>query len=182
MPSHEFIIGPYVMPGVLQSVEVPDRALNWQVTQGSAGGIGAATIWRGVKLDEGGIVITTLITNAAGEVEQDADEAARLWGAFLDLIHPQPIAKPPTWQIAHPLLEGQRPRITQGAHSKNKIALFEKSKIAWLGSLVLIEYKPLTIVRPAAPDPAKLDSSTVTPQNDREKYALQLADRIKNGI
>lgn len=182
MPSHEFIIGPYRVPGVLQSVEVPDRSLNWQVTQGSAGGIGAATIWRGVKLDEGGIVLTTLVTNDAGEVEQDADEAARLWGAFIDLIHPQAIAKPPTWQVAHPLLEAQRPRITQAAHSKNKLSLFDKSKIAWLGSLVLIEYKPLKIVRPAAPDPAKLDSKTVTPQNAREQYALELANRIKSGL
>jgi hypothetical protein len=181
MPSHEFIIGPYIVPGVLQSVEVPDRALNWQVTQGSAGGIGAATIWRGVKLDEGGILITTLVTNDAGEVEQDADEAARLWGAFIELIHPKPIAKPPTWQVAHPLLEAQRPRITQAAHSKNKLSLFDKSKIAWLGTLVLIEYKPLKIVRPAAPDPAKLDSKTVTPQTARERYALELAEKVKNG-
>jgi hypothetical protein len=181
MPSHIFTIGPYVVPGILQSVEVPDRALNWQVTQGSAGGIGAATIWRGVKLDEGGIVITTLITNEAGEVVQDADEAARLWGAWLDLIHPQAIAKPPTWQIAHPLLEAQRPRITQGAHSKNKLALFDKSKLAWLGSIVLIEYKPLKIVRPGAPDPAKLDTKEVTPQTARERYALELVEKVKNG-
>jgi hypothetical protein len=181
MPAHVFTIGPYTVPGILQSVEVPDRALNWQVTQGSAGGIGAATIWRGVKLDEGGIVITTLITDASGNVEQDADEAARLWGGFIDLVHPQAIAKPPTWQVAHPLLSAQRPRITQAAHSKNKLALFDKSKLAWLGSLVLIEYKPLKIVRPAAPDPAQLEDKQVTPQNDREAYALQLSERIRNG-
>lgn len=181
MPSHVFSIGPYTVPGILQSVEVPDRALNWQVTQGSAGGIGAATIWRGVKLDEGGIVLTTLITDIGGTVIQDADEAARAWGAFLDLIHPKAIAKPPTWQIAHPLLEGQRPRITQAAHSKNKLGLFDKRSIAWLGSLVLIEYKPLKIIRPAAPDPAKLDSKEVTPQTAREKYALELVEKVKNG-
>ena len=181
MPSHIFTIGPYVVPGILQSVEVPDRALNWQVTQGSAGGIGAATIWRGVKLDEGGVVITTLITGESGEVTQDADEAARLWGSFIDLVHPQSIAKPPTWQIAHPLLDAQRPRITQGAHSKNKLALFDKSKLAWLGSIVLIEYKPLKIVRPGAPDPAKLDTKEVTPQTARERYALELVEKVKNG-
>lgn len=181
MPSHIFTIGPHVVPGILQSVEVPDRALNWQVTQGSAGGIGAATIWRGVKLDEGGIVISTLVTDSNGAVVQDADEAARLWGSFIDLVHPQSIAKPPTWQIAHPLLEAQRPRITQGAHSKNKLSLFDKTKIAWLGSLVLIEYKPLKIIRPGAPDPAKLDSKEVTPQTARERYALELVNKVKNG-
>ncbi len=180
MPSHIFTIGPYVVPGILQSVEVPDRALNWQVTQGSAGGIGAATIWRGVKLDEGGVVITTLITGESGEVTQDADEAARLWGSFIDLVHPQSIAKPPTWQIAHPLLEAQRPRITQGAHSKNKLSLFDKTKIAWLGSLVLIEYKPLKIIRPAAPDPAKLDSKAVTPQTDQERRLASALGRARN--
>lgn len=180
MPSHVFTIGPYTVPGVLQSVEVPDRALNWQVTQGSAGGIGAATIWRGVKLDEGGIVLTTLVTNDAGEVEQDADEAARLWGAFIELIHPKPIAKPPTWQVAHPLLEAQRPRITQAAHSKNKLSMFDKTKIAWLGTLVLIEYKPLKIVRPEAPDPAKLDSKTPTPQTARQQYRAELRTKAKN--
>jgi hypothetical protein len=181
MPAHIFTIGPYTVPGILQSVEVPDRALNWQVTQGSAGGIGAATIWRGVKLDEGGIVITTLITDDSEIVIQDADEAARRWGAFLDLVHPKAIAKPPTWQIAHPLLEAQRPRITQGSHSKNKMALFDKTKLAWLGSLVLIEYKPLKIIRPAEPDPAKLDSKVVTAQTAREKYALELVEKVKNG-
>jgi hypothetical protein len=181
MPAHIFNIGPYVVPGILQSVEVPDRALNWQVTQGSAGGIGAATIWRGVKLDEGGIVITTLITNARGEVEQDADEAARLWRSFLELVHPQGITKPPTWQISHPLLDAQQPRITQGAHSKNKMALFDKTKIAWLGSIVLIEYKALKIVRPGPPDPAKLDTKEVTPQTARERYALELVEKVKNG-
>lgn len=181
MPSNVFNIGPYVVPGILQYVEVPDRALNWQVTQGAAGGVGAATIWRGVKIDEGGIVITTLITNDAGEVVQDADEAARLWGAFLDLVHPQAIAKPPTWQLSHPLLEAQRPRISQGAHSKNKMVLFDKSKIAWLGSLVLIEYKPLKIARPAAPDPAKLDNNEFTPQTAKERRVAELIEKVRNG-
>ena len=77
MPAHVFGIGPYVVPGIVQNVEVPDRALTWQITQGAAGGIGAATIWRGVKIDEGGIIITTLITDDLDNVVQDADDAAR---------------------------------------------------------------------------------------------------------
>ncbi len=80
-------------------------------------------------------------------------------GAFIKLIHAEAdSAKPPTWQVGASAPRAQRPRITQAAHSKNKLSLFDKSKIAWLGTLVLIEYKPLKIVRRAAPDPAKLDS------------------------
>jgi hypothetical protein len=181
MPAHIFGIGPYVVPGILQSVEVPDRALNWQIMQGAAGGIGAATIWRGVKLDEGGIVVTTLITDEAGRVVQDADHAARLWGGFLDLVHPKATQKPPTWDLVHPLLDAQRPRIQRGAHSKNKMTIYAERSIAWIGSIVILEYKPLKLARPAEPDPAKLDSDVVTPQNKREAYALELANRIKNG-
>jgi hypothetical protein len=181
MPAHIFKIGPYDVPGILQNVEVPDRALTWQITQGAAGGIGAATIWRGVKIDEGGIIITTLITDDAGLVVQDADDAARRWGAFVDLVHPKATTKPPTWDLSHPLLSAQRPMIQRGAHSKNKMLPYAKNSIAWVGSLVIIEYRPLKLARPAEPDPAKLDSNTVTPQNKREVLALELIEKVKNG-
>lgn len=181
MPAHIFGIGPYIVPGIVQRVEVPDRALTWQITQGAAGGIGAATIWRGVKIDEGGIVITTLITDDAGLVVQDADDAARRWGAFIDLVHPMPTQKPPTWDLVHPMLAAQRPQIQRGAHSKNKMVPHSDRTIAWVGSLVILEYKPLKLARPAEPDPAKLDSNTVTPQNKREAYALELVNKVKNG-
>jgi hypothetical protein len=61
------------------------------------------------------------------------------------------------------------------------MALFDKTKIAWLGSIVLIEYKALKIVRPGPPDPAKLDTKEVTPQTARERYALELVEKVKNG-
>lgn len=181
MPAHIFGIGPYVVPGIIQNVEVPDRALTWQITQGAAGGIGAATIWRGVKIDEGGVIITTLITDELDNVVQDADDAARRWRAFLELVHPKPTTKPPTWDLSHPLLSAQSPIIQRGAHSKNKMLPFGKNSIAWVGSLVLIEYRPLKLARPAEPDPAKLDNVTVTPQNKQEIRLAELRDRVKYG-
>lgn len=183
MPAWEFGIGPYIVPGVLQGVEVPDRALNWQITQGALGGIGASTIWRGTKIDEGGIVITTLITDVDGLVIEDADEAARVWGAFLDQVHPQAgTAKPPAWDLRHPLLDAQRPRIQRGAHSKNKMVLFREGSIAWLGSLILIEFKPLKLATPAPPDPAKLSDKEETPQNARQRQIAELIDKVNNKL
>jgi hypothetical protein len=181
MPAHIFKIGPYDVPGILQNVEVPDRALTWQITQGAAGGIGAATIWRGVKIDEGGIIITTLITDDAGLVVQDADDAARRWVAFIDLVHPKATTKPPSWDLAHPLLSAQRPQIQRGAHSKNKMMPFGKNSIAWVGVLVLIEYRPLKIARPAEPEPAKLESNTPTPQNKQEVLLRELEHQVRYG-
>jgi hypothetical protein len=182
MPAHEFMIGPHMVPGLLQGVEVPDRAQVWEVTQGALGGIGASITWRGVKIDEGGIIITTMITDSSGNVVDDADDAARLWGAYLDLIHPESgTKKPPAWDIAHPFIAATRPPIKRAAHSKNKMFLWKEDKLAYIGSLVLIEYKPLKSATPAAPDPAQLDSNTVTPQNKREQYALELVEKVKNG-
>ena len=183
MPSDVFMIGSsYRVPGILQGVEVPDRALVWQVSQGSLGGIGASTTWRGVKLDEGGIVVTTIITDASGAIEKDCDEAARIWGAWLDLIHPESgTKKPPAWDISHPLLAAQRPQIRRAAHSKNKMVQLAEGKRAWVGSIVLIEYKPLRLATPAAPDPAALDNTTPTPQDKNELAIQQLMNEI-NGV
>ena len=47
------------------------------------------------------------------------------------------------------MLAAQRPRIQRGAHSKNKMVPFSDRAIAWVGSLVLIEYRPLKLARPA---------------------------------
>lgn len=182
MPAHIFDIGPYPVPGILQGVEVPDRAQVWQVSPGALGGIGASTSWRGMKIDEGGVVITTIITNSSGAVEKDADEAARIWGSYLDLIHPESeTKKPPAWDIGHPLLAAQRPRIKRAAHSKNKLFQLAEGKLAWVGSLVLIEYKPLRLATPAAPDPAKIDNVVVTPQDKNEIIIQQLLDKVNNG-
>lgn len=182
MPADVFTIGPYPVPGILQGVEVPDRALVWQVSQGALGGIGASTTWRGVKIDEGGIVITTLITNDADEPVEDADEAARIWGAYLDKVHPDcETKKPPAWDVSHPMLAAQRPRIKRAAHSKNKMVLYKDGLIAWVGSLVLIEYKPLKLATPAAPDPAKLDNVIVTPQDANEELIQVLKHKVNYG-
>ena len=140
-------------------------------------------IWRGTKIDEGGIVITTLITDDQGYAIEDADEAARVWGAFLDQVHPQAgTAKPPAWDLRHPLLDGQRPRIQRGAHSKNKMVIYRDDKIAWLGSLILIEFKPLKLATPAAPDPAKLNDAEETPQNANQRQIAALVDKVNNKL
>lgn len=181
MPADVFTIGPYTVPGALRRVEVPDRELVWQVTQGALGGVGAATIWRGVKVTEG-IVVTTLLTDPADPTRavQDADEAARIWGAFLDLVHPQSLQKPPAWDVGHPLLDAQRPRVQRCSHSKNKLVPLNDSGLAWLGSIVLIEFKKLQPRTPAAPDPAKLDG-VEPPQTAAQKRIEELTNKVING-
>lgn len=181
MPAHIFGVGPYVVPGILQRVEVPDRALNWQIQQGSLGGLGAATIWRGVKLDEGGIVVTTLLTSSDGRPLEDADEAAAAWSSWLATIHPDTKRTPPAWDLSHPLLAAQWPPILRGSHSKNKMVPYSDSTIAWVGSVVLIEYKPLKLATPAQPDPAKLDDKTATPQDKNEQRIQELLEKMRNG-
>lgn len=183
MPADVFSIGPYVVPGVLQRVEVPERKLVWQVTQGALGGLGAATIWRGVQITEG-IVLTTLITDPVNpsSVVTSAEAAAALWGAFLDQIHPNPIAKPPAWDVGHPFLDAQRPRIQRCAHSTNKLASYKDGGwAAYVGSLVLLEFRPFKPVAPAAPDPAKLDSGVKPPQDAAEQQIQDLLSQVQNG-
>lgn len=181
MSANVFTIGPYTVPGCLQSVEIPGRALVWQVTQGALGGIGAATIWRGVKITEG-IVVTTLITRRddPNVAESDADVAAAIWREFLLLVHPNPNAKPPSWDAGHPFLDAQIPRVQRVAHSENRFVPFGNKTLAYLGSLLIIESKPLKRVTPAAPDPAKIDG-VEPPQTAAQKRIAELTDKVING-
>lgn len=178
MSAGQFFVGSELVPGILQSVEIPSRDLVWQVTQGAAGGVGAATIWRGVKVAEGGTIVTTLITDEQGLVVSELEDAVGIWIPFLSLVHPNPKAKPPTWDCTHPLLTSVWPFMGPMAIAANKLVSFRNNDgLSWVGSLVLQEYFKFKRVTPAAPDPAKINNDQKGPADKAEEMILALAEK-----
>jgi len=181
MPAYEFYIGPHLVPGVIQKVEVKPRQQNWQVQAGAAGGIGAATIWRGLKIDEDAVSISTLITDDAGKAVKDADDAVAIWTPFLTLIHPNPLVKPPAWSSFNPLLVGHWPIYETLSMKSNNIVPFRGDGLSWLGVLLLIEYKALKRAPVGPPDPAKLDDRSEGPADAAEREITELVNKALNG-
>lgn len=178
MSTSQFFVGPELVPGRLQRVEIPSRDLVWAVSQLGAGGVGASTIWRGVKVAEGGIVVTTLITDEQDNVVSNLEDAVAIWIPFLSLVHPNPKAKPPTWDCTHPLLISAWPFIGPLSIAGNKLVDFRNGDgLSWLGSIVFQEYFKAKRITPAAPDPAKLTNEAKGPVDKAEEMISDLAEK-----
>lgn len=171
-----FLVGPVVVPGILQTVALPEREIIWQVQQGVAG-IGGSTIWRGVKLIES-VVITTLLATP-GKTMAEWNEAVAAWKAFMFQIHPVATAKPPAWDVSYPTFALLHPPLSRMAHKKNSIQPFNANATAHKAILELIEYKPLKLVRAGPPDPAQIDSRDVPPQTAAEAEADALLQHAR---
>lgn len=180
MAADEFFIGPHVVPGRVQKVEVKPREENWQIQLGAAGGLGAATIWRGIKIADDAVSITTLITDDAGNVVRNPDDAAAIWTPFLTLIRPSPTGKPPSWTCFHPLLLGHWPVYDTMALKSNNLIPFREDGLSWLGAILLIEYKQLKRAAVGPPDPAKIDDRRETPTSAAERQVAELVNKVIN--
>lgn len=162
-------IGGAVVPGAVQSIELPERGMVWQVQQGSAG-LGAFTIWRGVKLIES-VKITTMLCKK-GAPPAEWDDAVDAWQTFMRAIHPNPKLKPPAWDADHALFRLLWPPLGRVSHKSNRPAPANDRGTAWLGVIELIEYRPLKLATPGPPDPAQIDSRDQPPA-DAEEANLQ---------
>jgi hypothetical protein len=167
--------GGIVVPGIVQSIELPERGINWQVQQGVSG-LGASTIWRGVKLIESVKITTMLAKRGAPMVEWD--EAVAAWAEFLKTIDPAPLKrKPPAWDIDHPLFRMLWPPLGRVAHKSNRPAPAHDRGLAWLGIIEFIEYRPLKLATPGPPDPAQIDSRDQPPADAYEANFLSLMNK-----
>lgn len=163
MARWDFFIGPHIVPGIYQKISIPEAGVNWQISQGAGGGVGAATIWRGMKVPEGGISIETLLTDDDGLVVSDVSDAAAVWFPFLTLVHPNVKTKPPKFSCAHPLLIARQPPISDCAHYSNHIISPKGDHLSWHGILVLQAYYPFKRIAAAPPDPAIINDKTKGP-------------------
>lgn len=170
-------IGPAVVPGVVTSIKIPQREINWQV-QMAVAGVGAATIYRGTKLIEA-IEIESVLA-VPGRPQNEWDQAPQEWLDFLRVLWPNPPAKPPAFNVDHPLFRMVYPAIATVAYKASSCEATNANGTAWRGKLVLIEYRPLKIIRPAAPDPAKLDNRDKPPQDAVEKELQDLLNKARN--
>ncbi len=174
----QLLIGPTPIPGVIQpGIEIDGREINWQV-QAGVSGLGAATIFRGVKLIEN-IKVKTLLA-IPGKPQIQWDEAVALWTAFLRAIWPVTTVKPPAWDVDHPLFTLVYPPVSRVAHKLNRIVPFNSANTAWLAELTLIEYKPLKLAKPGPPDPAKIDGRDKPPKDAMEAEIEDLLNKAKN--
>ena len=181
MITDEFFIGPHLVPGVIQRIEVKPRQENWQITMGAAGGIGAATIWRGLKIEDDAVSIETLITqdgDPLGAVLRNPDDAAAVWTPYLTLLRPTATGKPPSWTCFHPLLLGHWPVYDKFALKANNLRAFRADGLSWVGSLLLVEYKPLRRAAVGPPDPAKIDANKTTPSDALEQEVNDLVNQL----
>ncbi len=176
-------VGPYQVPGIVQSIALPERGINWQVQQGVAG-IGAATIYRGIKLIES-VKITTLLAKRQAPHGPEWEEAVSAWTQFLKSIHPIPTntaatARPPAWDVDHPLFRLLHPPLARMSHKSNVPTPANDRGTAWFGVLELIEYKPLKLAPAGPPEPAQIDSREVPPRNATEQNRAALLDHARN--
>lgn len=169
-------IGGTIVPGIVQSIELPERGLVWQVQQGTAG-LGAFTIWRGVKLIES-VKITTLLAKR-GATMAEWDEAVSDWSAFLRTMHPNPKLKPPAWDADHPLFRLRWPPLGRVSLKSNSTAPLGERGLAWLGVVEFIEYKPLKLATPGPPDPAQIDSRDEPPADAAEANLQSLLSKAQ---
>jgi hypothetical protein len=173
-----FAIGSIVVPGKVQSVELPEREIIWNVQQGVAG-IGAATIFRGVKLIET-VKVTTLLAKL-GAPKAEWDQAVAEWVQFMRTIHPSPTLKPPAWDVDYPAFRILWPPLGRMSHKANKIDAWKAGPpvTAYTATLTLIEYKPLKLAKPGPPDPAQIDSRDIPPRDAEEVELQELTEKAK---
>jgi hypothetical protein len=171
-------VGPHQVPGIVQSIELPERGIVWQVQQGVAG-IGAHTIWRGVKLIES-VKIKTLLAKRSAPHGPEWDEAAAAWMQFLRSIDPAPLVRsPPAWDVDNPLFRMLWPPLARCAHKSNVPTPANDKGLAWIGVLELIEYKKLKLAPAGPPEPAQIDSREVPPRDAAEANRAAGLDRAR---
>lgn len=168
-------IGDAFVPGILQSIDTPLREINWQVQTGVAG-VGAATIYRGTKLIEEVTIRTRL--GKPGTLQTTWDEAVAEWDAFLAILYPNPLVRPPAFNIDHPIFARLRPKLTTVAIKANGVEKANDAGTVWDGVLKLIEYRPLKLATPAQPDPAQIDSRDQPPRTAAEQEIQDLLNRV----
>lgn len=173
-----FVVGAIAVPGILQTVELPEREIIWNVQQGVAG-IGAYTIFRGIKIIET-VKVTTLLVKA-GAPRSEWDQAVAEWMSFLRTIHPSPTLKPPAWDVDYPAFRFLWPPLARMSHKANKIDQWKPGPpaTAYTATLTLIEYKPLKLAKPGPPDPAQIDSRDIPPRDAEERELAELLEKAK---
>lgn len=175
MSAHPFFIGDsIVVPGLYQKIAVPSREINWTITGAAAGGLGAATVWRGVKIPEGGIVIETLLVDDAGNPIRDVEDATGIWVPFIFSMYPNPAVKPPVFSCFHPLLIARLPPIANCSIAAHDLVSPRGDHLSWHGILTLQAIVPQRKAAAAPPDPAKLSQKSSGPIDEVERQIDEL--------
>ena len=121
--------GGVAVPGVISDIQGFEKEDEWTFQRG-AGGNNAATIWKGTKISENGVIVADL-SNAA---QFDAYEALRL------VLRPKLGTKPPSLPILNAIINGNGVLV---AVCKNApVAKWMKSGGFWRATMTFGEFNP----------------------------------------
>lgn len=164
-PFRNLIIGGYLLPGVIETIDDVDPEEEWAVQPG-IGTTFATCVWRRSKLAENIKVTLKLLS----QDDYDGYVTAR------DTLRPKRGKKPPSFGVKNPIFEFNGiNRVTVRVVGAPR---WQEAKGYWTGTIHLLEYNPPRTTTIGVADPAKPPDEP-TPNDKAEREISDLKDAIQ---